>query len=176
MDELQKPFIDPDSHIHLSAHADGDLHDRRAAVQIPPYSKLDPHCNPRQTVSRVSVLSTARLRSLFLAAKIDLAPRRPGRRELQRPLRGAGNLPAADAAFARDSRWRERIRAGGFRRAALLRSLVHKILCTAIPDESTPYTRRMKFRGVASDRDQNTLRNGRIGPAHQACCSLGLRP
>ncbi len=25
------------------------------------------------------------------------------------------------------------------------------------------------------DADQNTLRNGRIGPAHQACCSLGLR-
>ena len=94
---------------------------------------------------------------------------------LQRPLRGAGNLPAAAAAFAGDSRGRERIRAGGGGRAALLRSLGHKILCTASPDESTPYTRRMKFRRVASDRDQNTPRNGRVGPAHQACCSLRFR-
>ena len=85
----------------------------------------------------------------------DLATRRAGGGQLQRPLRRAGDFPAADAAAASDCGQPEGVRAGAGRGPALLSfSSVHKILCIRGPSKPTSYgglkTRR-RFR-VESNR------------------------
>ena len=70
----------------------------------------------------------------------DLATRRAGGGQLQRPLCGAGDFPATDAAAASDRGWPQGLPAGaGGGPPFLSFSSVHKILCTRRPSRPTSY-------------------------------------
>src|SRR5262249_24906506 len=83
--------------------------------------------------------------ALSISGRQNLASRRPGGSQLQRPLYGTGSLPTINGSVEGNYGRQERIRAGAGGAPALLNTRVHKNLCTTNPVRPTSYQRRARL-------------------------------
>jgi len=123
------------------------------------------------TQLRHTTLATARLRFLFVAAKICAMQAAPG--ELQRSLRGEGSVPAAAGSTAEDCAARIRLRAGNVARPALKTPLTLRALCIEIYARlASPMEQATSARGLPGSDSRREGRQQKIDLNHSTTSGI----